>query len=100
MPAVRSAETLGFIDFVAAYEDLVARARGAKLTVEDFAGVTVTLTNPGTLGTTQSVPRLMSGQGAIIGVGALDFPVEFAGADPATLERSRDRQGVDAHLDL
>src|SRR5665213_2430474 len=85
VPAVRSADTLGFTDFAAAYEDLVARARGAKLTVEDFAGVTITLTNPGTLGTTQSVPRLMSGQGAIIGVGALDFPVEFAGADPATL---------------
>jgi 2-oxoglutarate decarboxylase len=85
VPAVRSADTLSFAGFVASYEDLVARARGAKLTVEDFSGVTITITNPGTLGTTQSVPRLMSGQGAIIGVGALDFPVEFAGADPSTL---------------
>jgi 2-oxoglutarate dehydrogenase E1 component len=85
VPAVRLADTLGFAAFISSYEDLVARARGAKLTVEDFSGVTVTITNPGTLGTTQSVPRLMSGQGAIIGVGALDFPVEFAGADPSTL---------------
>jgi 2-oxoglutarate dehydrogenase E1 component len=85
VPAVRDADTLSFTGFVASYEDLVARARNSKLTVEDFTGVTVTITNPGTLGTTQSVPRLMSGQGAIIGVGALDFPVEFAGADPATL---------------
>ena len=85
VPAVRAADTLSFTEFVASYEDLVSRARNAKLAVEDFNGVTVTITNPGTLGTTQSVPRLMSGQGAIIGVGALDFPVEFAGADPATL---------------
>jgi 2-oxoglutarate dehydrogenase E1 component len=85
VPAVRAADTLGFAGFVTAYEDLVARARGAKLTLEDFNGVTITITNPGTLGTTQSVPRLMAGQGAIIGVGALDFPVEFAGADPAVL---------------
>ena len=45
----------------------------------------MTLTNPGTLGTVQSVPRLMPGQGAIIGVGALGFPAEFQAADPAVL---------------
>ncbi len=85
VPAVKAADTLDFAAFVAAYEDLVGRARDAKLTVEDFAGVTITITNPGTLGTSQSVPRLMNGQGAIIGVGSLDFPVEYAGADPDTL---------------
>jgi len=85
VPCIREAETLGFAGFLHAYEDLVRRARNAKLGVEDFAGVTVTLTNPGTLGTTQSVPRLMSGQGAIIGVGALDYPVEYQATDPAAL---------------
>ena len=85
VPSVKEADTLDFPAFVAAYEDLVARARENKLAVEDFAGVTITLTNPGTLGTTQSVPRLMVGQGAIIGVGALDFPLEYAATDPATL---------------
>ncbi|HVB06321.1 MAG TPA: multifunctional oxoglutarate decarboxylase/oxoglutarate dehydrogenase thiamine pyrophosphate-binding subunit/dihydrolipoyllysine-residue succinyltransferase subunit [Acidimicrobiales bacterium] len=85
VPAVKRADTLDFAAFVAAYEDLVARARVNKLTVEDFSGVTITLTNPGGLGTSQSVPRLMAGQGAIIGVGSLDFPVEYAGTDPATL---------------
>ena len=85
VPAVRAANSLSFGEFIAAYEDLVARARTSKLGVDDFVGVTVTITNPGTLGTTQSVPRLMTGQGAIIGVGALDYPVEFAGTDPATL---------------
>jgi 2-oxoglutarate dehydrogenase E1 component len=85
VPAVRSADTLDFPGFVAAYEDLVRRARDSKLAIEDLTDVTVTITNPGTLGTTQSVPRLMAGQGAIIGVGALDFPVEYQATDPATL---------------
>ena len=54
--------------------------------MEDLAGhTTVTITNPGTLGTTQSVPRLMPGQGAIVGVGSLAYPPEFAAADPAAL---------------
>ncbi|MHB1597710.1 MAG: multifunctional oxoglutarate decarboxylase/oxoglutarate dehydrogenase thiamine pyrophosphate-binding subunit/dihydrolipoyllysine-residue succinyltransferase subunit [Acidimicrobiales bacterium] len=85
VPCVRDADTLDFAGFLHAYEDLVRKARSAKLAVEDFAGVTVTLTNPGTLGTTQSVPRLMAGQGAIVGVGAIDFPVEYQAADPDTL---------------
>ncbi len=59
--------------------------RTNKLAVEDFAGVTVTITNPGTLGTTQSVPRLMPGQGVIVGVGSLAYPPEWAAADPGAL---------------
>ncbi len=85
VPCVRDADTLDFAGFLHAYEDLVRKARSSKLAVDDFAGVTVTLTNPGTLGTTQSVPRLMAGQGAIVGVGALDFPAEYQAADPETL---------------
>ena len=57
-----------------AYEDLVRKVHTSKIAPDDFAGATVTLTNPGTLGTVQSVPRLMPGQGAIIGVGALGYP--------------------------
>ncbi|MGA8295963.1 MAG: multifunctional oxoglutarate decarboxylase/oxoglutarate dehydrogenase thiamine pyrophosphate-binding subunit/dihydrolipoyllysine-residue succinyltransferase subunit, partial [Acidimicrobiales bacterium] len=85
VPVIKEADTLGFKEFRAAYEQLVSKARANKLAVEDFLGATVTITNPGTLGTTQSVPRLMQGQGAIIGVGALDYPVEFQGAAEATL---------------
>lgn len=69
-----------FAQFVTAYEDIVRRARDGKLTAEDFAGVTISLTNPGTIGTVHSVPRLMNGQGAIIGVGAMEYPAEFQGA--------------------
>ena len=78
--AIKGCETLRFGQFVAAYEDVVRRARDGKLTAEDFAGVTISLTNPGTLGTVHSVPRLMAGQGAIIGAGAMEFPAEFQGA--------------------
>jgi len=78
--AIKGCETMGFAQFVAAYEDIVRRARDGKLTAEDFAGVTVSLTNPGTIGTVHSVPRLMAGQGAIIGVGAMELPAEFQGA--------------------
>jgi len=85
VPCIAAAESLDFAGFVHNYEDLVRKVRSAKVAVEDFAGVTVTLTNPGTLGTTQSVPRLMPGQGAIIGVGALGFPAELGSADESVL---------------
>lgn len=77
---IKRCETMRFGQFVAAYEDIVRRARDGKLTAEDFAGVTISLTNPGTIGTVHSVPRLMAGQGAIIGVGAMEYPAEFQGA--------------------
>jgi multifunctional 2-oxoglutarate metabolism enzyme len=85
VPCIRDADTLDFGGFWAAYEDLIRKVRTNKLTADDFAGVTVSLTNPGTIGTLQSVPRLMPGQGTIVGVGALGFPTEYEGADPATL---------------
>ena len=78
--AIKGCETMLFGQFIAGYEDVVRRARDGKLTAEDFAGVTISLTNPGTIGTVHSVPRLMRGQGAIIGVGAMEYPAEFQGA--------------------
>nr|WP_218869120.1 multifunctional oxoglutarate decarboxylase/oxoglutarate dehydrogenase thiamine pyrophosphate-binding subunit/dihydrolipoyllysine-residue succinyltransferase subunit [Leifsonia psychrotolerans] len=85
VPAIKRADTMTFSEYLAAYEDLVARARGNKLTAADFAGATVSLTNPGGIGTVHSVPRLMKGQGCIIGAGALDYPAEFQGASQKTL---------------
>ncbi len=87
VPAIKNAEAKGFAEFWAGYEDVVRRARAGSLTVQDFAGVSVSLTNPGTIGTVHSVPRLMPGQGAIIGVGALEYPAEYAGASEDTLAR-------------
>ncbi len=77
---IKNAETMRFGQFIAAYEDIVRRARDGKLTAEDFSGVTISLTNPGTIGTVHSVPRLMRGQGAIVGAGAMEYPAEFQGA--------------------
>jgi 2-oxoglutarate decarboxylase len=87
VPAVKAAESMDFTSFWSAYEDLVRRARAGKLGVDDFVGTTISLTNPGTIGTEHSVPRLMQGQGAIIGVGALEYPAEYQGASPETLAR-------------
>ncbi|SBS75201.1 Multifunctional 2-oxoglutarate metabolism enzyme (Includes: 2-oxoglutarate dehydrogenase E1 component; Dihydrolipoyllysine-residue succinyltransferase component of 2-oxoglutarate dehydrogenase complex) [uncultured Mycobacterium sp.] len=78
--AIKNCDTMRFGQFIAAYEDIVRRARDGKLTAEDFAGVTISLTNPGTIGTVHSVPRLMAGQGAIVGAGAMEYPAEFQGA--------------------
>ncbi|MGI8614435.1 MAG: multifunctional oxoglutarate decarboxylase/oxoglutarate dehydrogenase thiamine pyrophosphate-binding subunit/dihydrolipoyllysine-residue succinyltransferase subunit, partial [Nocardioidaceae bacterium] len=85
VPSIKAAESMDFAQFWTAYEDVVRRARGGQLTVEDFTGTTITLTNPGTIGTNHSVPRLMAGQGAIIGVGSMDYPPEFQGASQRTL---------------
>src|SRR5271163_1244023 len=82
VPCIKDADTLDFRSFVLAYEDLIRKIHTNKIGPDDFAGTTVSLTNPGTLGTVQSVPRLMPGQGAIIGVGALGYPAGFEAADP------------------
>ena len=67
VPCITDADTLDFRGFVGAYEELVRKIHTNKIAPDDFAGTTVTLTNPGTLGTVQSVPRLMPGQGLIVG---------------------------------
>ncbi|MEV4439408.1 multifunctional oxoglutarate decarboxylase/oxoglutarate dehydrogenase thiamine pyrophosphate-binding subunit/dihydrolipoyllysine-residue succinyltransferase subunit [Streptomyces sp. NPDC049577] len=85
--AIKKAETLNFFEFWQAYEDIVRRARVGKLTMEDFTGVTASLTNPGGIGTVHSVPRLMPGQGLIIGVGAMDYPAEFQGTSQDALNK-------------
>ncbi|GAA1689591.1 multifunctional oxoglutarate decarboxylase/oxoglutarate dehydrogenase thiamine pyrophosphate-binding subunit/dihydrolipoyllysine-residue succinyltransferase subunit [Microbacterium sediminicola] len=85
VPSIKKADTLTFGEYLAAYEDLVSRARKNKLTAADFQGTTVSLTNPGGIGTVHSVPRLMKGQGCIIGAGALEYPAEFQGASDKTL---------------
>lgn len=87
VPNIKNADAMDFQAFWTAYEDLIARARNNKLTPDDFAGTTVSLTNPGTIGTVQSVPRLMPDQGVIIGVGAIAYPPEYEASDPAFLAR-------------
>jgi multifunctional 2-oxoglutarate metabolism enzyme len=85
VPCIRDADTLDFREFWAASEELIRKVRNNKLSPDDFAGTTVTLTNPGTIGTERSVPRLMPGQGTIVGVGRLDYPAAYEAADPRVL---------------
>src|SRR3989442_1220669 len=71
VPVIKRADALDFAAFHATYETLVEKARAGRLLPDDFAGATITLTNPGTIGTVASVPRLMKGQGSIIATGAI-----------------------------
>ena len=87
VPVLKRADTLGFAEFLAAYEGVVDKARHNKLMPDDFAGATMTLTNPGGLGTVASVPRLMPGQGTIIATGSIAYPPEFSSVDPATIKQ-------------
>jgi 2-oxoglutarate dehydrogenase E1 component len=79
---------MDFAAFWSTYEDMIRKARTGKLSVEDFKDTTLTLTNPGTIGTVHSVPRLMQGQAAIIGVGAMDYPAEWQGASDVVLTKN------------
>src|SRR5215831_18494812 len=78
VPNIKGANRMNFKRFVEAYQDVVKRARDGKLQVSDFQGTTISLTNPGTIGTAASTPRLMAGQGAIIATGAIEYPPEYA----------------------
>ena len=78
--AIKGCEKMSFDEFVDGYDDIVKRSQTGDLKLDDYQGVTISLTNPGGIGTRHSIPRLTKGQGAIIGVGAMDYPAEFAGS--------------------
>ena len=84
VPNIKNAGALDFAQYVAAFDSLVDRARKGKLLPADFQDTTLSLTNPGTVGTMSSSPRLMPGQGAIIAAGAIGYPAEYQGAAPET----------------
>ncbi|NWF99575.1 MAG: multifunctional oxoglutarate decarboxylase/oxoglutarate dehydrogenase thiamine pyrophosphate-binding subunit/dihydrolipoyllysine-residue succinyltransferase subunit [Thermoanaerobaculaceae bacterium] len=85
VPNIKNADTLDFAGFFAAYNALLRRVFSNQLSPDDFAGTTVSLTNPGMLGTSQSVPRLMPAQSCIVAVGSIDYPPEYRAADPKAL---------------
>ncbi|MGE0882693.1 MAG: multifunctional oxoglutarate decarboxylase/oxoglutarate dehydrogenase thiamine pyrophosphate-binding subunit/dihydrolipoyllysine-residue succinyltransferase subunit [Blastocatellales bacterium] len=87
VPNIKAADKMTFWQFVQAYQDVVIRARDGKLQVSDFQGTTISLTNPGTIGTTASSPRLMAGQGAIIATGAIEFPPEYSAMTDVALSQ-------------
>ncbi len=87
VPNIKGAEKMNFAEFLDSYNDKVKKARDGKLEISDFQGTTISLTNPGTLGTVSSNPRLMSGQSAIIATGAIEYPAEYQAMSAATLSQ-------------
>ena len=87
VPVIKEANRRTFQEFLQAYEELIRKIRANKLTPDMFTGGAITVTNPGTVGTVSSVPRLMAGQSAILGVGTIAYPAEYAAADERTLAR-------------
>ncbi|WP_328478708.1 multifunctional oxoglutarate decarboxylase/oxoglutarate dehydrogenase thiamine pyrophosphate-binding subunit/dihydrolipoyllysine-residue succinyltransferase subunit [Actinoplanes sp. NBC_00393] len=85
VPSIKNCESMDFRQFWQAYEDVVRRARRNELTMDDYSGTTISLTNPGGIGTVHSIPRLMNGQSAIIGVGAMEYPAPYSGMSDETL---------------
>jgi 2-oxoglutarate decarboxylase len=85
VPNIRDADGLDFSSFFNSYEEVIRKVRSNKLSPDDFRETTVTITNPGTVGTSQSVPRLMPGQGLIVGVGAIGYPTEYEASDDKML---------------
>src|SRR5436190_5679349 len=85
VPNIRNANALRFPEFLQTYNDIVSRARAGKLQISDFQGTTISLTNPGTIGTVASTPRLMAGQSVIIATGAIEYPAEYQSIAPAIL---------------
>ncbi len=85
VPNIKKSNTMNFSEFVKAYDDLIDRSRKALIDPSEFQGTTVTLTNPGTIGTISSVPRLMIGQGTIVATGAIQYPVEYQAMAPSTI---------------
>ncbi len=87
VPNLKAVNADTFWSFFTKFNDAISRARGGKLTLDDFAGTTISLTNPGTIGTVASTPRLMAGQSAIIATGAIQYPAEFQGMTSAALSQ-------------
>jgi multifunctional 2-oxoglutarate metabolism enzyme len=87
VPAIKNAGELDFTGFHSHYEELIARTRENKLSADDFQGTNISLTNPGGIGTMASVPRLLSGQSAIIATGSIAYPPEWKHASPERLKQ-------------
>ncbi len=87
VPNIKNANKLRFAEFLRAYDDVVKRARDGKLQIADFQGTTISLTNPGTIGTVASTPRLMAGQSLIIATGAIEYPAEYQAMAPEALSQ-------------
>jgi 2-oxoglutarate dehydrogenase E1 component len=88
VPNIKDAGSMNFAQFLGTYNDLISRARNGDLKISDFEGTTATLTNPGMIGTSMSVARLMPGQGVIVGAGSIGYPPEYRGYSPSVVSKA------------
>jgi 2-oxoglutarate decarboxylase len=94
VPNIKNANKLSFSQFLETYDDVVKRARDGKLQMPDFQGTTISLTNPGTIGTVASTPRLMAGQSVIIATGAIEYPAEYQAMTPEAISQLGISKGI------
>jgi multifunctional 2-oxoglutarate metabolism enzyme len=85
VPNIKGVDKMNFYEFLYAYQEVIDKAKNGKLEISDFEGTTISITNPGTIGTVSSMPRLMGRQGTIIATGAMNYPAEFQGMAPELL---------------
>ncbi|KAI9787719.1 MAG: 2-oxoglutarate dehydrogenase complex E2 component [Geoglossum umbratile] len=79
-PVVRNAETLDLVGIERAIADLGKKARDNKLTIEDMAGGTFTISNGGVFGSLMGTPIINLPQTAVLGLHAIkDKPVAVNG---------------------
>ena len=94
VPNIKNPNKLRFSEFLKAYDDVVQRARDGKLQIPDFQGTTISLTNPGTIGTVASTPRLMAGQSLIVATGAIEYPAEYHGMTKEAISQLGVSKGI------
>ncbi|KAG0136069.1 hypothetical protein HOY82DRAFT_104143 [Tuber indicum] len=79
-PVVRNAEALDFVGIEKAIAELGKKARDGKLTIEDMAGGTFTISNGGVFGSLYGTPIINLPQTAVLGLHAIkDRPVAING---------------------
>ncbi|KAF1946457.1 dihydrolipoyllysine-residue succinyltransferase component of 2-oxoglutarate dehydrogenase-like protein complex [Clathrospora elynae] len=79
-PVVRNAESLDMVGIEKAIAELGKKARDNKLTIEDMAGGTFTISNGGVFGSLMGTPIINLPQTAVLGLHAIkDKPVAING---------------------
>ncbi len=71
VPVVKNAETLNLLGMAKGIADIAKRARDKKLTPDDVAGGSFTITNPGGYGTFHGTPVISQPQVGILGTYAI-----------------------------
>ncbi|MBX3044214.1 MAG: multifunctional oxoglutarate decarboxylase/oxoglutarate dehydrogenase thiamine pyrophosphate-binding subunit/dihydrolipoyllysine-residue succinyltransferase subunit [Candidatus Kapabacteria bacterium] len=87
IPSIKNAQNLSFYEFMLEFDEMLFKARNGKLEYRDLSDTTITLINPGMIGTTMSNPRLLKGQGLVVSAGLIDYPTEFQAVRPDVLTK-------------